>query len=324
MRLLLVELTRFRSRRAIVLLLLAATLFAGFLALSTLWDTRPLSAGDRAAAVAQAERDAAEPSFQRELRRCERHPERYLGPDTPADLCEEQMMPQPEWYLYRSELSLHEEKGDTGLGVLLVVAGIMIIIGTTFAGADWASGSVSNQVLFEPRRTRVWLAKAGAVLGATLVASAVIVGLFWAALHLVARSRGIETGASVQDEIRWMAGRGVLLAGAGALGGYALTMLVRHTVGTLAIMFGYAIAGEALTAALPVEGAGRWGLSHNVFAWLRDGYQYYDPRLECPRGPGTCEQLARLSLADGAAYLGVTLLVVIVLSMLLFRRRDIP
>ena len=39
----------------------------------------------------------------------------------------------------------------------------MVIAGCTFVGADWASGSMTNQLLFVPRRTRVWLAKAAAV-----------------------------------------------------------------------------------------------------------------------------------------------------------------
>ena len=55
----------------------------------------------------------------------------------------------------------------------------MIIVGTTFAGADWSSGSMSNQLLFEPRRPKVWLAKGAAVLVGTLVASAVILTAFW-------------------------------------------------------------------------------------------------------------------------------------------------
>ena len=39
----------------------------------------------------------------------------------------------------------------------------MLLLGTTFAGHDWNTGSMSNQLLFEPRRERVWLAKALAV-----------------------------------------------------------------------------------------------------------------------------------------------------------------
>lgn len=37
-----------------------------------------------------------------------------------------------------------------------------------------------------------------------------------------------------------------------------------------------------------------------------------------------CDQTVPLSLVDGATYLGGVLLVVMLLSMVLFRRRDIP
>ena len=54
----------------------------------------------------------------------------------------------------------------TSLGIggfetlVILLAILMMLAGTTFAGHDWASGSVSNQLLFEPRRPRVWAAKA--------------------------------------------------------------------------------------------------------------------------------------------------------------------
>jgi ABC-2 type transport system permease protein len=324
MRLVHVELSRFRSRRAIALMLLAAALLTAALAATTIYETRPVSAADHAAARAQAEAEAQQPYVQRELRRCQRNPERFLGPGVAADECAQAVLPRPEWFLHRSTLSLDQERNDTGLGVLVIVSTLMIIIGTTFAGGDWASGSMSNQLLFEPRRAKVWLAKGAAVFLGTLVVSAVVVAGFWVSLYLTAESRGIPTGATVQEQIRWVAGRGVLLAAVGALGGYALTMLLRHTVGTLAVMFGYAVGGEAITAALPIEGAGRWSLANNVFAWLRDGHQYYDDSIVCSPTQDMCDQTASMTLAQGATYLGVLLLVVLLLSVLSFRRRDIP
>lgn len=324
MRLLRVELTRFRWRRAIALMLLAAALLTVLVGATTVWDTRPVSEADRAAAVAQAQAEAERPQTQRELARCERNPRRYFGPQAQAADCAANILPRPEWFLFRSELSLGEENRDSGLVVLVVVSSLMIIAGTTFVGADWASGSMSNQLLFEPRRGRVWLAKAGAVLTGALVVTAVLVTAFWVCLYLVAEARGIPTGATVQETVRWTALRGVLLAGVGAVGGYALTMLLRHTVGTLAVMFAYAVGGEILLASLPIEGVGRWSLANNVFAWLRDGHEYYDQTLPCSPGRGGCDQLATLTLGDSALYLGGLLLVVCVVSLLLFRRRDIP
>ena len=65
MRLILVELNRFRSRRAIALLGLAAVLFAVVLVGKTAWDTRPLTHEDRGDAVAQAQLEGSAPRSSR-------------------------------------------------------------------------------------------------------------------------------------------------------------------------------------------------------------------------------------------------------------------
>jgi hypothetical protein len=324
MRLFLVELSRFRSRRAIALLLVAATLFTALLTASALWNSRPYSAADRAHARAQAEQMAQTPSYRHELARCQQHPRQYLGSNGTAADCAQTMKPRAEWFLNRSALSLEREEENSGTAVIMIIAAIMVIVGTTFAGADWASGSMSNQLLFDPRRGRVWLAKAGALFVGASVASAVLVGAFWLTLYGAAEMRGLHTGGSVLHDVRWMTARGVLLAGCAALGAFALTMLLRHTVGTLAVLFAYAAGGAALTSALPVSGIGRWNIGNNLFAWVYDGYQYFDRSIACPPDSDGCDQMARMTLGHGATYLGVTLLVVVVLSVLLFRRRDIP
>lgn len=324
MRMVLVELSRFRSRRAIALMLLAATLLTALIATTTLWDTRPVSAAEMARARAHAQAQASSPDVRHEIRSCERHPQRYGGSDTTAADCAPMITPRPEWFLDRRPLALEEVRDGAGLGALLLVAGIMVIVGTTFAGADWASGSMSNQLLFEPRRARVWLGKAAALLVGTTVATATIMAAFWAVMFLVADARGIATGATVQETIRAMVGRGVLLAGFGALGAFALTMLLRHTVGTLAALFAYAVGGTAVIAALPFSGVGRWSVGNNVQAWVHNGYQYYDHSVTCSPGNDGCDQSVHLSLAQGADYLGVMVAVVVVASLLMFRRRDIP
>ena len=324
MRLLGVEMTRFRSRRAIALMLVGAGLITVFIAGTTLWNSRPLSEADHATAEQTAAREAQQPWVQEELALCIERPRRYGGPEMTPEECEEMIVPSAENYLWRPTLDLGEEQRGSGAALVMFLAAIMVVAGTTFAGADWASGSMSNQLLFEPRRTKVWLAKAGALFVATTVTAAVLLALFWTALYLVAESRGISTGATVQESIRWMSARGALLAGLGALFGYALTMLLRHTVGALGLLFAYVAAGEAIVAALPVEGIGRWSLANNLMGWLHDGYEYWDSSLGCTSGGYDCEQTAILSLGESLGYLGPLLLLVLALSAYSFRRRDIP
>ena len=86
---------------------------------------------------------------------------------------------------------------------VVVVTALLVLCGATFAGGDWHTGSLANQLLFRPRRSRLWLAKAGAVVVASTVAATVLLGGFWIALLLAARARGIDVPASVQADIWW-------------------------------------------------------------------------------------------------------------------------
>ena len=158
-RLFFLELTRLRWRRA-VLLLLAVCVLVPLVVLGThAWSTRPVSDADLADAQSQLDRDLQDPGYQRQIERCERNPERYGAAE--ATECAEMMGPQLDWYLYRPELDVADTRDQQGLAVFVLVAGLLMLAATTYVGADWNSGSMSNQLLFEPRRTRIWLAKGG-------------------------------------------------------------------------------------------------------------------------------------------------------------------
>ena len=81
MRLLAVELSRFRSRRAIALLGLAAILAAVVLVGATAWNTRPLTQADRADAAAQAKLEGQKPEMQQQVRACRADPAGLSRPE---------------------------------------------------------------------------------------------------------------------------------------------------------------------------------------------------------------------------------------------------
>ena len=325
MRLLRVEVSRFFSRRAVVLLVLGAALLTGLLAGSRIWDTRPVTASELAEAKAQVAEQLAQPDFQRELRTCRDDPETYFGPGATSADCDANLVPTPQNYLNRSTLDLAQERRGNGTALVVFVSALMIIVGTTYAGGDWHTGSISNQLLFEPRRTRVWATKAVVALIGCGVVAAALLAAFWTTLALVADARGIATGSGAVSPIVRESLRGVALAGAGGLGGYALTMLLRHTVGTLALLFAYTAGGEALLALLPVDGSARFSPTYNLFAWINGGVRVFDQSVVCSPSQGpTCDQRLSITMVAGATYLGVLLLVTLVLSAVLFRRRDVP
>lgn len=322
MRLALVELRRFRARRAIALTLLLAVAAVVLLAAATVWSTRSATEAEVAAAGAQLEVERAD--RREDLERCrDRATDHSSDASAAAERCQE-LDPQLEWFLPREPLDLVGEQRSAGLAMALLLTGAAVVVGATFAGADWHARSLSTQLLFEPRRLRVWAAKAAAVaLGLTLVAL-VATAAFWGALLVVARSRGLTVATDTLQAISLYGARTVALSVAAGLGAFALTMALRSTMATLALLFAYVAAGEALLASLSLHEAGRWSLANNVQAWLLNGAEVFDAAL-CPPGAGTaCDSTFTVSGAYATTYLGLLLAVAVVASLLSFARRDVP
>jgi hypothetical protein len=330
-RLLKVELTRLRWRRAVLLLLGAAVVIPVVIGIGTVWDTKPPSADERARVDAMVVEESQQPYIKRQLKQCLKKPQQYgvnaRSGDVQAE-CEGIVLPRAEWFADYRELDLVEERQQgSGLAVVVVVSLLLVLAGTTFAGHDWNSGSMSNQLLFEPRRTRVWLAKGGVILGVSFTLCLVVISCYWLALFAVARSRDLPATTGLLVDCLQMGLRGALVAGLSALGGFALTMLFRSTVATLGVLFAVTIAGGLLIAALGISE--RWYPQINLMAVVTDGATYY-PQVpdECfgsrpPEGVN-CDTEATLSAAQGAAYLGPLLLAGSAASLLSFRRRDVP
>lgn len=322
MRLTAVEVRRLWARRAIVVVLVAAALLSLALVASALWSTRPVTDADVSAAQQRmaVERERVEPRYQE----CLEDPAETMGRGSTAQMCDD-LLPQMKDYLVRPDLDLADENDSTGVAVVLLLAVAGLLVGTTFAGADWHSGSLGNQLLFEPRRGRVWGAKALAVTASVALAAVTVLGVVWATLGGFASTRELPVPSSVWHDIAWQSGRGVLLAAAAALGAYALTMLLRSTVATFGVVFGLLVAAEVVTATVRIDMASQWSPSHNVLTWVQGGTQVYD-ESRCPGREGDlmpCDPTYTLSMAHGGIYLGVLLLLAAVVSVVAFRRRDV-
>jgi ABC-2 type transport system permease protein len=332
MRLLAVELTRLRWRRAVLVLLAAAVLVPVFILGVTAWDTRPVSAAEVAEAELLAEQEAQQDYVQDQLAQCIEDPEQFLGPGTTVDdpraVCEEMMLPRAEWFISRQPLDPSQLVLDLGTAVPMILSVLLLLAGATFVGADWNSGSMSNQLLFESRRPRVWAAKAGALALVAAVTGLLVQVGFWLAVTSLARSRDLPLGA-MWDDLPGIIGRGTLVVlGAGVVG-YSMTMFFRSTVATLGILFAVAVAGTFVIAVLPLGGENeRWMLHTNVAAVVQHGADYYNSQREvtCVDDGGgmECTGQSRLSLWGGAGYLGLLLVATTAAGLVTFRRRDVP
>lgn len=335
-----VELVRLRARRAIMLFLAAAVVLPLVIAIAVVLDTRPPSASDVASAEQEAASMTDDPFYQRQLRKCLEKPERFgvvdVEPDDPAALqtaCEDSTLPRADWFFYAPTLDLDEEREyGSGLAVVAILGVIMFVTGTTFAGHDWGTGSMSNQLLFEPRRIRVWTAKALAVLLATATLSAVIITLYWLGLYAVVSSRESVVGSGVLLDCLQFGWRGAGVAGAAAVGGYALTMLSRSTVFSLGLLFGVSVAGGLLLANIGPRDPGWLDPTINAQAVISDGQRYYvEPPESCFNDRGrfaeddpACVTDKERTMGEGVTYYGILLGAVGLASIVSFRRRDVP
>jgi hypothetical protein len=335
-RLLLVELTRLRWRRAVVLLVLLAVVVPMVVLAVRAWDTRPIGEAERARIEAQIERDF--PVDEEVVAECVAQPEEFFGPRADrfterqlARRCEQRVgyRPTVEDYVFRQPLRLRAELGTSGFGVVAVLVVAMLLVGTTFVGHDWSSGSMSNQLLFEPRRLRVWAAKAIAVALLSTLVAAVVLTLYWGGLGLVASTRDVPQQPGVTGSIVTSSLCSVALVAGAAVGGYALTMLSRSTVFTLGVLFGVSILSGVLIAALPAP-ALRWNPGTNALAVVTGKVEYYvAPSGSCYAeggfgGAADCDGRRRIDRGAGALYLGGLLLVAGAWSASSYRRRDVP
>lgn len=336
LQLLLVEVRRYLSRRAVLLLLIGCVAVPVAVGVITIFDTRPPSDAELAWAEQQVERDRQDPAYQDSVRACVERPEEWgVTGTTPAEVeeqCREQSEPQVQWYIEYNVLDLDRAQDESGVAVASLVAILLLLAGTTFTGHDWNSGSVSNQLLFEPRRGRVWAAKALVVTGAALLAAGVVMTSYWAGLGLVASSRDLLEDGQLLDAFQ-MGWRSAGVAAAASLLGFVLTMLFRSTVATIGILLGASVAGSLLLFALGVSE--RWNPAINLAALIENGTTFYseeacsgDPEFaqgeldEEPYYSEPCEQ--EVTFTDASLYLGSLLLVGGVASAVSFGRRDVP
>ncbi|WP_183097502.1 hypothetical protein [Nocardioides pelophilus] len=327
-RLLRVELTRLLCRRAVLVILVVAVAIPTVIGVATVLNTRPPAASQLAYAEEQAAEESQRKVYQRQFEQCLENPENFIGDQVPDDVrtaCELSALPQPDWYVYYDELDLAAEDEQSGLAVVIVVAILMMLIGTTFAGHDWASGSVSNQLLFEPRRPLVWAAKAGVVAGLTGLFAGFVFTVYWLGLGVVASSRDLPVGDGILLDGLQSGWRGAGVAAAAALAGYALTMLFRSTVAALGVLLAASVAGGVVLAVIGIGSV--WNPGLNIGAVILDGAKYW-AEVPCTGGiefeGQQCSVEKTLPIGRALWYLGTGLVLFAAASLASFHRRDVP
>lgn len=317
-RLIRAELDRLASRRLPLILLLAALVAVGLFQLAVAESVRPPSPAEVAAAregYEQARQDWQENRAEIEAQCAQ------------EGLPLEQCFPEPT----EADFGLAPIPYDeiVSAGVLLSASLAMLVcylMAASAIGAEYTTGSLSNWLTFVPRRGRVFASKLVAVgLGAAL-AGALLGGAMIGASALI--TRGFDQPLTGFAGVAASAGRGVALAVVAAVLGFCVAMLTRYTVAALGVVIGYLLAvlvTNILGFLVPaISELKRWALETNIQAFLNHGHTYVVFRRQVTaEGVQVLPVERTLSFAAGAGYLAVLAAALIVITALVFRRRDV-
>ena len=307
-----VELTRLRWRRAVLALMALGVVVPVLIFVGTVLSTQQQSLSELRQEYGQIIDD--------QISDCQRHPRRY-GVDPEGDVatvCAERA--QASYGNQPLNLRNQRESGS-GPAVIALLSMLMLVVGTTFAGHDWNTGSISNQLLFEPRRQRVWLAKLiGVALVAGVLAAAVLFA-HWTGMSAVSSARDLEQAPHAVEAAYKQAVLGTALVTGAAVLGFALTTLLRSTVATLGVLFASGFLG-IVTVAIGFGGSERFMPWSNFLAFVVGRYTYYVDDASC--FTGECSPERYVDRADSVVYFLVILVAVAAASLATFRSRDLP
>jgi hypothetical protein len=169
-------------------------------------------------------------------------PRVFVGPDVPSDDFSRQT--------YIDDTPIEITKPDTrtnvgkdlknvleGTGVAMLF--VAFVLGASFIGAEFNVGSLTTQLLFEPRRLRVHVAKAAAVGFGIFVLSLAVSALIALAMFVGSHLGGVVEGV---DASFWWARlrealRIAIVVAAGAAMAYAVTIVTKRTSAGIIVFF---------------------------------------------------------------------------------------
>ncbi|WP_028048869.1 ABC transporter permease subunit [Cellulomonas sp. URHD0024] len=324
-----IELDRFRARLLIRLGVIALLVLSG-LTLISAWDAaKPASAAQVAQATQYFEQQEADwkengPQMLADCRAQEataRKDAEAAGTD-PADVdygCDH-MAPTLANFLPKNPNFAVDTAGLLGQLAALYVL-VPAVLAVSFVAAEFSTGAIGNWLTFAPRRTRVLASKLAAAVVATIPYAALGLGLVIGGSWLIYAHFGEAHGGT--GEIWAESGRILALAAVVAMVGAALGTLLRHTAAALGVVLGWAVLVEGILMNV-ATGLRPWSVVMNITAWTNGGAEYYVNKCTTtPTGQECTAIVHQVSQTHGAVVGGVVAVALVAAALLVFRRRDI-
>ena len=211
--------------------------------------------------------------------------------------------------------------------IALLLAFVALLLGASFVGAEFSTGSMGLWLTFQPRRLRVAASKliAAAVGGAVVAVLGLVLTNLGARMVAVVNRPGsdlqLPQAPPLEEPLALLGLRIVALAlGAGVVGA-ALGLLLRHTAAIIGTVLGFAVVVEGIVIQAFLQGRlQQWSVLKNIEAFVDRGTTY--AAESC--GPSSCEYAERtLSYTHGWVFLLCVALAVVLTGVVSFRRRDV-
>lgn len=312
MRLLRSEFLRARSRRVVPMVIIGGLIGIVIgLGIAAAYNHKP----------SQAQIAAAQTQYQATYERCLNG--KYLGPDqlidarytSIEDVCNAAVTPELSAIMLRDVGTILEH-----ISTFVILLGALL--GASLAGADWTSNTMGTLLTWEPRRVRVFLIRALVVavvaLAVTLFLQIAFAVVFW----LVTVVRGVTTflPPNLFGDVADTMLRVSAMAIAFALVAYVLAMIGRSTVSSLGVLFGYLILFEGVIAGF------RPSIMGSLFVRAAVVVIGRQPILMEPKdfsGPGIPQPIVLMDVTKAWVVVAIYVLVLGVLSLVQFQRRDV-
>ena len=319
-RLVLTELRRLRSRRVALVSGIVLLVAVGLFQLDVADEVTPPSSAE--VAQQQTYFDQAHAEWEQQHAAQEKD---CVDSGNPAEEC---AWPEPTPADYSLTATAFADIGPSAVSLsayLTLLAAF--VVGASFIGAEYATGSLANWLTFVPRRLWVYSSKLLAVVLASAVAGAVVNFLMLGLVVAFTRLHG--GGLTGLGTAAATAGRAVPIACLAGVAGYVFALLTRHTVAALGIALGYVVVSAVLSSIAaqadgPLGWLPPWLPENNVTAFLQHGStytQYVETVTEQGTSGDSIEK--HLTFGHSAVYWLVLLVVAVVSAALVFRRRDV-
>ncbi len=254
---------------------------------------------------------------QRQVQLCQQQ-QQFAPPGSPNDGCPtvEQLRPG---FDKRFQYTRSMPEGARNVAIPLFM--VALLIGASFVGAEWGTGSITTLLTWEPRRGRLLIAK----WIATILVCAALVFVALVFLILIFYPVGVFRGVTSGIDGTWWKGvfftwlRAAALGAVGGTLGVAFATFTRNTAAAAGFgVFFMAIVDPFITFAAFDGKYRRWLFQRNIAEFL--GLPVSDPQ---PDGVFTSSVHAKASAIRAGVLLTIYALAALSIAWGAFRSRDV-